>query len=483
MVNNEEETDEYSVLFIGGETTPAADGATYDITDPVTEKRREAVAAADTEDVDRAVVHAREASETWTSLEAAERGRRLHAFADAIREEAAALARLEARDAGKPLSTAEADVGSLARYFEYYAGITDKIEGVALATDDAHFGYTRREPLGVTGHILPWNFPLLLFGRSVAPSLAAGNAVVVKPAEETPRTSIAVARIATDAGIPPGVINVVPGRGATAGSALANHAGIGCVSFTGSVPTGIEVGKAAVENVNPAHLELGGNGPNVIFPDADFENAVDNAVAAVFSNAGQVCSAGPRLIVHEDVHDAFVDAIVARAEAMSLGPVLDDPDMGPLVSEAHYEKVRGYIESAREVIGEPVTGGRALDRAGYFVEPTVFDDVPNDARIAREEVFGPVLTVTTFADEEEAIALANDTEYGLTAGIFTENHGRAHRFSRDVEAGVVYVNEWFAPGVEAPFGGYKKSGIGREAGLEAVRGYTQTKAVSGCIEK
>lgn len=470
-------------LFIDGKSVFPVNERRFELIDPETETVVTTVAAGGATDIDHAVQNCREAATDWTALTAAERGRRLTAVAQSIRGEKHRLARLEARDAGKPISAAKDDVESVARYFEYYAGITDKIHGETVPEGNNYVGYTRKEPLGVTGHILPWNFPLLLLGRSVAPSLAAGNTAVVKPAEETPRTAIETARLAVDAGLPPGVLNVVPGRGSEAGSALASHEGIDCLSFTGSVPTGVEVGQAAIGTVTPVHLELGGNGPNVVFPDAEFENAIENALIAVFSNAGQVCSAGPRLLVHEEIHGEFVTELTERASTLTLGPVMDDPDMGPLISETQYENVRRYIDIAREESGEPVTGGRSLDRPGYFVEPTVFDDVSNDSRIAQEEVFGPVLSVTTFEDEDEAIELANDTDYGLTAGIFTEDSGRAHRFARDVEAGVVFINEWFAPGVESPFGGYKNSGIGREAGLEAIDGYTQTKAVTEVIER
>lgn len=470
-------------LFINGESVAPDDGEVFDLIEPETETVSATVAVGGPADVTRAVRSSREAATEWTGLSTTERSRLLYGFAQAIQDETSRLAQLEACDAGKPISAAEDDVESLARYFEYYAGVADKINGETVSAGENYVGYTRREPVGVTGHILPWNFPLLLLGRSVAPSLAAGNTVVVKPAEETPRTAIETAKLAVDAGFPPGVLNVVTGCGGEAGSALAGHDGIDCISFTGSVPTGIEVGRAAIENVNPVHLELGGNGPNVVFPDANFENAVENALLAAFLNAGQVCSAGPRLLVHEAIHDKFVNELVEQAAALTLGPVMDDPDMGPVISETQYERVLNYIDGAKEEIGEPVIGGRPLDQSGYFVEPTIFDGVNNDARIAQEEVFGPVLTVTTFEDESAAIALANDTDYGLTAGVFTENGGRAHRFARDVEAGVVFLNEWFAPGVESPFGGYKDSGIGREAGLEAIDGYTQTKSVTGRIDK
>lgn len=481
MGSSDTELSKLSQPFINGESQQVTDSERTELTDPSTAEIIGFVEGGGMDTVDSAVQNSHAAAKEWYALAGAERGRILTDVAEALREQKSHLAPLEARDAGKPVSSAEGDVESLARYFEYYAGVTDKIDGISVPAGDDYLGYTRREPFGVTGHILPWNFPLLLFGRSVAPSIAAGNAAVVKPARRTPRTAVETARIAVDAGLPPGVINIVPGRGSVVGSALAGHEDIGCVSFTGSGPTGIEVGTAAIENVNPVHLELGGNGPNVVYSDADFENAVDNALVAIFSNAGQVCSAGPRLLVDEDVHTEFVDELVNRAESMTVGPVMEDPEMGPLISESHFEKVLDYIEMARKEVGDPVVGGNSLDRPGYFLEPTIFDDVPNDTRIAQEEVFGPVLTVTPFEDETEALRLANDTKYGLTAGVFTENMGRAHRFARDVEAGVVYINEWFAPGVGSPFGGYKQSGIGREAGMEAIHGYTQTKAVTGAI--
>jgi aldehyde dehydrogenase (NAD+) len=468
-------------LLIDGEPVDAADGGTFPVVDPATGEENARVAAGTAADIDRAVESARDAADAWAARDPVERGRVLRDVSAALFDATQRLARLETLDSGKPLSEARDDAESLARYFEYYAGLADKIHGETVPHGTEYVDYTVREPLGVTAHILPWNFPLLLFGRSVGPAVAAGNATVVKPAILTPRTAVEATRVAIDAGLPPGVINVVPGSGSEAGSALAGHEGVGGVSFTGSVPTGKAVGKAAVSNLNPVHLELGGNAPNVVFPDADFGTAVENALTAAFTNAGQACSAGPRLLVHRDVHDEFVEELAARAERLSLGPGIEDPDVGPVASRSQFESVTSAIASARDEVGEPVAGGEPLDRNGFFVEPTVFDRVDHDAEIARTEVFGPVLTVTTFADEAEAIALANDTQYGLVAGVFTENLGRAHRFARDIEAGVVYLNEWFSAGVGSPFGGYKNSGIGREAGREAVRGFTQTKSVTGSI--
>jgi len=469
--------------IIDGETTPVESGETLPTVNPATEAPFAEIAAADEADIDRAVANAGEAFEDWWHRPPEERGRVLSALAELLREEQERLARLETMDNGKPVSQAESDVEGCARYFEYYAGLADKVHGESVPLGPEYVDYTVREPLGVTGHIVPWNFPINLFARSVAPALAVGNTAVVKPAEQTSVTAIEVGKLALEAGVPPGVLNIVPGYGTEAGAALAGHAGIDGLSFTGSVATGREVARLAVDNVNPVHLELGGKSPNVVFPDADFENAVESTILGIFAaTTGQICAAGSRLLVHEDIHEEFVDAVAAGAQSLSIGPGLEDHDVGPIVSEEQYEKVTEYFEIGREEAGEPVIGGEALDRDGYFVEPTIFDDVEHGCRIEQEEIFGPVLSVTTFGDEEEAIELANDVDYGLVAGIFTSDIGRAHRFARDVRAGQIYINEWFANGTGSPFGGYKQSGFGREKGLEAIRGYTQIKNVCARID-
>ena len=350
-----------------------------------------------------------------------------------------------------------------------------------MTTDYAD--YTIREPLGVTGQIIPWNLPINIFGRSVAPALATGNVAVIKPAEQTPLTAIEVGKLALEVGVPDGGLNVVPGFGSSAGTALSSHPDVDAISFTGSIATGQEVMKTAADNITEVHLELGGKSPNVVFPDADTETALDGVMTGIFTNAGQVCSAGSRLLVHEDIHEEFVDCLVDRVKAMTAEEGLTDPDLGPLVSETQYEKVTNYQEIGKAEVGEPVVGGGTQNRDGYFVEPTIFDNVDNDDRIAQEEIFGPVLSVVEFADEDEAIELANDVDYGLVAGVFTENVGRAHRFARDIDAGQIYINEWFAGGVETPFGGFKNSGFGREKGLAAVESYTQVKNVCANIEQ
>jgi aldehyde dehydrogenase (NAD+) len=470
------ENEEYG-LWVDGTERPADDGETLTVEDPATGEALTCVAAATEADVATAVSVAATAGEEWGATLPKERSRTLLAIAEAIREHAARLAEIETLENGKPHSEARDQVRRCARHFEYYAGEADKLEGDSIPLGDGYVDYTVHEPLGVTAHIVPWNVPIYLFARSVAPALAAGNTAVVKPAEETPIGALTVARLAEEAGLPSGVLNVVPGDGVEAGAMLTAHPDIDCVTFTGSGATGREVAKSAVSNVNEVHLELGGKSPLLVFPDADPDRAVEETVRGIFTNAGQVCSASSRVLVHEDVHDEYVKRLADAVEGLSVGPGIDDPDVGPLVSDEHQERVGEYLEVGRETVGEPLVGGAAFDRPGYFVEPTVFDHVDNDSRIAQEEVFGPVLTVGTFTDESEAVRLANDTRYGLVAGVMTRDVGRAHRVARDLEAGQVYVNEWFAGGNETPFGGYKESGIGRENGRQAIHNYTQLKNV------
>jgi len=468
-------------LFIDGETVPSITGEQFETVNPATGEVFARVARAREEDVDSAISAAKNALPEWRSMAPEERGRLLSNLAELIRERQESLAQLETKDNGKPISHAQADVETCARYFEYYAGAADKVQGNSIPLTDKYVDYTVKEPLGVTAQIIPWNLPTNIFGRSVAPALATGNVAVVKPAEQTPLTAVEVAKLATEVGFPDGVLNVVPGYGPEAGAPLSGHEDVDGVSFTGSVPTGIAVAKTAVENVTNVHLELGGKSPNVVYPDADLDSAVDSTMTGIFANAGQVCSAGSRLIIHEDIKDEFLDRLVARTDEMVVDDGKLDPDMGPLVSKEQYEKVLDYIEIGRTEVGEPLVGGEALTRDGYFIEPTVFDNVDNDNRIAQEEIFGPVLSVIEFSTEEEANRIANDVEYGLVAGIHTKDMGRAHRFARDIQAGQIYINEWFAGGEETPFGGFKGSGFGREKGLAALDAYTQIKNVCANI--
>lgn len=468
-------------LFINGRSTPAVSGDTIPVVNSATETEFGAVAAGGKEDIDQAVVAAHGSTQPWLAMTPAEQGRVLQRTAECIRQNRESLAELLTRENGKPLSQARTEIDVGARYFEYYAGATDKIQGDTVPLGREYVDYTIREPLGVTGHIVPWNFPVSLFARSVAPALAAGNAVVVKPAEQTPLTAVELGKIIDEAGAPAGTVNVVPGYGTEAGAAVSEHPDVDGIAFTGSVPTGKEVATTAARQLKPVHIEAGGKNPNVVFPDANLDKALEQTLISIFTrNAGQVCSAGDRLLVHEDIHEEFLDRLVGRVENLTIGPGLEDPDIGALVSKSHYERVLEYVDIGINEVGEPVVNGvpeNPRTEQGFFVGPTIFDDVDNELRIAQEEIFGPVLAVIRFSSEQEAIDIANDSDYGLTAGIFTTDLERAHRFARDVVAGQVYVNEWFAGGVETPFGGHRMSGFGREKGLEALDQFTATKNV------
>ena len=464
-------------LLVGGEWRQARSGERFETVDPATEEPIAEVAEAGAADVDDAVLAAREAFPAWRDTDPAERGRLLTAVAQAIRENADELARIESLDQGKPLSQAESDVEGAARYFEYYAGAADKLEGRSVPVGTDAIDFTIREPYGVSAQVNPWNFPGNLFARGTAPALAAGNAVVVKPAEQTPLSTLRLAKLCAEVGIPDGVVNVLPGFG-EAGAALTSHPGVDTITFTGSVPTGQAIMKAAADNVTPVTLELGGKNPAIVFPDADINEAAREIARGIFTNAGQVCSAADRAIVHESIHDEFVERITDLAAGYDLGIGLDDPGMGPLASEEQFEKVCEFVELGKTEGATVVAGGEAPDREGYFVEPTVFAGVEPGMRIEQDEIFGPVLSVISFADEAEALSIANGVDYGLVSGVFTADVRRAGRFARKLEAGNVYVNTWFGDTNQTPFGGYKYSGIGREKGLEALDSYLQTKNVA-----
>lgn len=465
-------------LFIAGTRQPASDGGTITTIDPATGDDHAAVARASAVDVDLAVQAARDAFPAWRDTPPEERGRVLGQIATLIRDHAEELAELETRDQGKPLSQARSDMEGAARYFEYYGGAADKIEGRSVPMGPDQIDFTVREPYGVSAQVTPWNFPGNLFARGVAPALAAGNAVVLKPAPQTPLSSLRLAELCTEAGLPEGLINVIPGPGDPTGATLTSHEGVDTITFTGSVRTGKAILRAAADNVTPVTLELGGKNPALVFPDADLEATAEWIDRAIYTNAGQVCSAADRVVAHEDIHDEFVEAICRRAMAYDFGPGMTDPEMGPLVSEEHFERVMGYIDLATDEGAKIAQGGSAVDREGYFVEPTVLTNVTPDMRVAQEEIFGPVLCVLSVESEAEAVAVANDVEYGLVAGVFTGDVSRAHRLARKLEAGNVYVNKWFGDTVQTPFGGYKDSGMGREKGLEALDSYLQTKNVA-----
>jgi aldehyde dehydrogenase (NAD+) len=369
-----------------------------------------------------------------------------------------------------------------ARYFEYYGGGADKVHGETIPLGDRYLSYTRHEPFGVIGMILPWNAPLQQAARGLAPALAMGNTSVVKPAETTPTTTLVLARLAAASGLPPSVLNVVPGFGREIGGALVSHPRVAKVAFTGSVQTGRILMHAAAERVIPVTLELGGKSPNIIFADADLEAAVRSSWTAFTLKSGQVCSAGTRLLVHESVHDDVVALMVKRAASAVIGPGLEDPDLGPLANQQQFDTVSHYLKVGSDEGASLAYGGGIPSDArlagGYFVEPTIFTGVRNDMRIAQEEIFGPVLAVIPFSTDEEAIRIANDSEFGLAAGIWTSSLSRAHHVAARLEVGQVFVNEYFAGGVETPFGGFKSSGFGREKGFEAYKHYSETKTVT-----
>jgi aldehyde dehydrogenase (NAD+) len=463
-------------LFVDGESVDGG-GDPLTTTDPATGEVLAEFAAGTAADVDRAVRAARDAAPPWRETAPAERGRVVRRVADRLRDEAESLARLESRDQGKPLSQAANDVEVAARYFEYYAGMADKLEGTTVPQGTGALDYTLREPYGVSGQIIPWNFPLGIAARGVAPALVAGNTTVVKPAPTTPLSALHLAELCRDAGVPDGAVNVVTG-GAEPGAALAEHGDVDQLTFTGSVPTGETVMRAAAGTTTPVTLELGGKNPAVVMPDANLDEAVEWVELGIFRNAGQVCSAADRAVVHESVHDEFVERMVARAEAQTLGPGVEDPDVGPLNHRDHLESVADYVDLGREEGVTVETGGATLDRAGQFYRPTVLTDVEPGMRVEREEIFGPVLCVIPFSDRAEAVEIANGVDYGLTGGVFSRDVSTALSVAHEIEAGSVSVNEWFGGGIETPFGGTKRSGIGREKGLAGLDSYLQTKNVS-----
>jgi acyl-CoA reductase-like NAD-dependent aldehyde dehydrogenase len=471
-------------LFIGGEWSDAADDARFDTLHPATGERLAEVAAGDAADIDRAVAAARAAFDdvAWRRMDGADRGALLWRVSDLMEERAELLTRLEVLDNGKPIREAKIDIRQAIDAFRYYAGWASKLQGDTLPVRGNVLNYTLREPVGVVGAIIPWNFPLLMAAWKIAPALACGNTVVLKPAEQTPLSALELAAIAAEAGVPAGVINVVPGFGETAGAALVAHPDVDKIAFTGSTAVGRMIMRSAAESLKKVSLELGGKSPNIVLDDADLDAAARGAFAGIFYNTGQCCTAGSRLLVHESVKDELLGRMLDRAAKMRPGDPLDPKTrLGPVISEEQMRRVLDYIEKGRdEGANVLVGGGRAqydgADR-GFWVQPTIFDAVERHHVIAREEIFGPVLAVMTFADDEEALSLANDTIYGLAAGVWTRDIGRAHRFARELQAGTVWINTYHPLDAASPFGGYKQSGYGRELGEYALDLYTQIKSV------
>ena len=469
--------------FIANQSVASHTGRTLPVIDPSDGQPFDDIQRSDERDINDAVRAARQCFEgPWSALSAAERGRLLMALSRKVAEHADELAAIEQRDCGKPTSQAAADAAALARYFEFYAGACDKFHGETIPYQNGYSVFTWREPHGVTGHVIPWNYPMQIFGRSVGGALAAGNCCVVKPAEDACLSLIRVAQLAAECGFPPGAINIVTGYGHEVGDALARHAGIDHISFTGSPKVGTLIQQVAAERHCPVTLELGGKSPQIIFADADLDAAVPIVINAIVQNSGQTCSAGSRVLIEQPIYDALLSRLGEAVEALRVGPATMDLDLGPLIRQTQQQRVWDFLSDAQTAHIPIVAQGSVVDEApdtGFYQAPVLLADVPVDHRIAQEEVFGPVLSAMPFTDEDHAVELANATHFGLVAGVWTRDGARQFRMARRVKSGQVFINNYGAGGgVELPFGGYKSSGYGREKGFEALYGFTVLKTVA-----
>jgi aldehyde dehydrogenase (NAD+) len=469
--------------LINNEWVQSESGKTFPTINPATGEVLAHVAEADAADVDKAVAAARNALERgpWRTTSASERGRLLNRLADLIEQNADEIARLETLDNGMPLAVAQTVAVPLTLgQLRYFAGWADKNHGKTIPVNGNYFCYTRHEPVGVVGQITPWNFPLLMYGMKLGPALAMGNTVVLKPAEQTPLTALRIGELIVEAGFPPGVVNILPGYGPTAGAAIANHMDIDKVAFTGSTEVGHSIMEASGRtNLKRVSLELGGKSPNIVFADAEMDDAIEGCHFGVFFNQGQVCCAGSRLFVEERIYDEFVEKSVARAKRRTVGNPFDaGTEQGPQIDDVQFKKVMSYIDWGKREGAELLTGGRRACDPGYFVEPTVFTNVGDEMKIAREEIFGPVMSIMKFREIDEVMYRANNTTYGLAAAVWTRSIDKAHAIANNVKAGTIWVNCFDVSDAAAPFGGFKQSGIGREMGEYALQQYTEVKTVT-----
>ncbi|MER9007997.1 aldehyde dehydrogenase family protein [Mesorhizobium sp. M0862] len=473
--------------YIGGTWTDGCAGRIV-VDDPATGERLAEQALADAADVDRAIHAAKTCHETGvlTAMRPVERGRMVRAMGDYLLANIDIIAEVLCREAGKPLWEARLEIHGAARYFEYYGNQAETLEGRSIPLGEGYYDFTTYEPYGVSAHVIPWNYPLEIAGRSLAPALATGNACIVKTPELGPLSSSYLAEAAEHAGLPRGAVNILCGLGGEGGAALVGHRDVNQIVFTGSVPAGISIASAAARNVVPCVLELGGKSAAIVWPDADLDALVSSVRWGIFFNAGQICSAMSRLIVHEDVHDEVVERVADMARSISVGPGIDrrnyGPNMGAMISAAQRDRAEAMCREAERQGACAVVGGRKLNQPGYFLEPTIFDSVTPEMTLARDEIFGPVLSVLRFGRDEEALRIANGTDFGLVGGVFTADITRAMKTAARLRAGQVFVNEWFAGGVETPFGGYGKSGYGREKGREALWNYVQTKNIAIALQ-